>query len=90
MNRKGIVKLGLIATIVIFVALIGGVSYLYQTEITKNNKLQAQVDELTARERITEGKLEASKKKVSELELQLQEAQSRLTAITEELNQEKL
>jgi len=90
MNCKGgIFKILLIVIFVISMAVIGGVAYLYQTEITKNNKLQAQVDELTARGRITEDKLEASNKKVSGLTLQLQEADSRLTSITEELNQEK-
>jgi hypothetical protein len=90
MNCKGsIVKILLIVILIISVALIGGVAYLYQIEISKNNKLQAQIDELTARERITEGKLEAHKKKVSELELQLQEADIRFISITEELGQEK-
>ncbi|MBU0547496.1 MAG: hypothetical protein KJ710_06100 [Candidatus Omnitrophica bacterium] len=90
MNRKGaILKFALIGIIFISVVLIGGVAYLYQIEITKNKKLQAQVDELTARERVTEGKLEDSKKKVSELMLKFQETKGRITAITEELDKEK-
>ncbi|MDD5505944.1 MAG: hypothetical protein PHR73_04230 [Candidatus Omnitrophica bacterium] len=90
MNRKGaILKFVLIGIIALSVVLIGVVTYLYQTEIAKNTKLLAQVDEITAREKITEGKLEASKKKVSELTLMLQEAKDRIAAISEDLDKEK-
>ena len=90
MNRKGaILKFVLIGMIIISVVIIGGVYFLYQTEISKNVKLQAQVDELTAREKITAGKLEDSKKKVSELTLKLQEAKDQLATMTEDLDKEK-
>jgi chromosome segregation ATPase len=90
MNRKGaVLKLSLIITIAISLALIGSLAFLYNSEIAKNIKLRAQVDELTARERIAEDKLEASKKKVSELTLKLQETKDRITTLTEELDKEK-
>jgi myosin heavy subunit len=90
MNRKGaILKFVLIGIIALSVVLIGAVTYLYQTEIAKNTKLLAQVDEITAREKVTEGKLEASKKKVSELTLMLQEAKDRIATISEDLDKEK-
>ena len=90
MNRKGaMMKLVLIGIVIISVVLIGGVSFLYQNEVSKNNKLQAQVDELTAREKITEGKLDTASKKVSELTLKLQETKDRIASITEELDKEK-
>jgi len=90
MNRKGaILQLVLIGIIIISVVLIGGVAYLFQNEVAKNNKLQAQVDEITAREKITSGKLEDSKKKVSELTLKLQEAKDQLATMNEDLDKEK-
>jgi len=90
MNRKGaILKFVLIGIIIISVIAIGGVTYLYQTEVAKNNKLLAQVDEITAREKVTEGKLEVSKKKVSELTLMLQEAKDRIATISDDLDKEK-
>lgn len=90
MDRKGaILKFVLIGIIIISVIAIGGVTYLYQTEVAKNNKLLAQVDEITAREKVTEGKLEVSKKKVSELTLMLQEAKDRIATISDDLDKEK-
>ncbi|MDD5252274.1 MAG: hypothetical protein WC416_00345 [Candidatus Omnitrophota bacterium] len=90
MNRRGAIpKFVLIGLIIVSLVLIGGLSYLFQNEHAKCLKLQAQVDELTAREKITEGKLEESKKKVSDLTLKLQEAKERIASVTEELDKEK-
>jgi len=90
MNRKGgILKFVLIGLIIVSLAVIGGLSYLFQNERIKSEKLQLQVDELTARERIIEDKLEASKKNVSELMIKLQENKDRIATITEELDKEK-
>ncbi len=90
MNRKGaILKFVLIGIIVVLFALSGAVSYLYHSELKKSSQLQAQVDELTARAKVTEDKLEASKKKVSDLTLKLQEAKERISAVTDELDKEK-
>lgn len=90
MNRKGaILNIVLIGLIIVSLVLVGGLSYLFRNERIKCEKLQAQVDELTAREKITEGKLEDSKKKVSELTLKLQETKDRIATITEDLDKEK-
>jgi len=90
MNRKGaILNIVLIGLIIVSLVSIGGLSYLFRNERIKCEKLQAQVDELTAREKITEGKLEDSKKKVSELTLKLQETKDRIATITEDLDKEK-
>ncbi|MDD5281185.1 MAG: hypothetical protein PHC37_00070 [Candidatus Omnitrophica bacterium] len=90
MNRKGaILKFVLIGLIIISLVVVGGLTYLFQNERVKCGRLQAQVDELTAREKVTEGKLEDSKKKVSELTLKLQETKDRIASITEDLDKEK-
>ncbi|MDD5409150.1 MAG: hypothetical protein PHC71_03560 [Candidatus Omnitrophica bacterium] len=90
MNRKGgILKFVLIGLTIVALVVIGGLSYLFQNERIKSEKLQLQVDELTARERIIEDKLEASKKNVSELMIKLQENKDRIATITEELDKEK-
>jgi len=90
MNRKGaILQFVLIGIIIISVVIIGGVFILFQNEVAKSNKLQAQVDEITGREKVTAGKLEDSKKKVSELTLKLQEAKDQLATMTEDLDKEK-
>ncbi|MDD5116310.1 MAG: hypothetical protein PHW98_04520 [Candidatus Omnitrophica bacterium] len=90
MDRKGaMMKFVLIGLIIVFFVISAGLTYLFQNEHAKCLRLQAQVDELTAREKITEGKLEESKKKVSDLTLQLQEAKDRIVSITEDLDKEK-
>jgi predicted RNase H-like nuclease (RuvC/YqgF family) len=90
MNRRGIaLKFVLIGIAAVSLVLVGLFAYLYQSANAKCAQLQAQVDELTARERVTEGKLEASKKQVSELTLKLQEAKSRIDLITEDLENER-
>ena len=90
MGRKGgILKIVIIGLAVVSLVVIGGLSYLFQNERIKSGKLQLQIDELTARERIIEDKLEASKKNVAELMIKLQENKDRIATITEELDKEK-
>ena len=63
MNRKGAIPLPItIGLIVISLVLATGSFYFYQKEHAKNAQLQDQIDELSARQRITEGKLDETKK----------------------------
>ncbi|MDD3345204.1 MAG: hypothetical protein PHO34_02035 [Candidatus Omnitrophica bacterium] len=90
MNRKGtVMKFVLIGIIVVSLGLVGLFAYLYQSDHAKCLRLQAQVDELTAREQITQGKLDASQKKISELTLKLQEAKGRIDVISQDLDKER-
>lgn len=90
MDRKGgILKIVISGLAIVSLVVIGGLSYLFQNERIKSGKLQLQVDELTARERIIEDKLEASKKNVAELMIKLQENKDRIATITEELDKER-
>ncbi|MDD5561206.1 MAG: hypothetical protein PHT50_03630 [Candidatus Omnitrophica bacterium] len=90
MDFKGpILKFILIGLTVISLVFAGVFVHLYQNERLKAEKLQSQVDELTARERVLEDKLEASNKNVAELISKLQESKDRIASIGEELNKEK-
>lgn len=90
MYRKGTIVLPiLIALIIILLSLIGVSFYLYQKEHTQNIQFQDQIVELSQRQRITEGKLEETKKLASELTLRLQEANSKVDSLTKELAQGK-
>lgn len=66
------------------------VSYtLLQKEKTNNLALQDQLEDMGMKQRISEAKLEESKKMISGLEQKLQEAQGRIDGLTSDLNQEK-
>lgn len=90
MNRRGAISLLLlIGFIIISLALAGGAFYLYQKEHAKSIQLQVQIDELTTRQRITESKLEESKKLAAGLQSKLQEAKTKIDSLNSELDQEK-
>jgi len=90
MDRKdGILIPVLIILIIISLALAAGGFYSYQNEHTKSIQLQAQIEGLNTRQRITENKLEETKKKAVEFQLKLQEANAQIDSLTNELAQEK-
>ncbi|MDD5120655.1 MAG: hypothetical protein PHR84_05035 [Candidatus Omnitrophica bacterium] len=90
MNRKGAVLLPiLIVLIIISFALAAGAFYLYQREHAHNIQLQGQIADLENSKRLTEGKLEDSKKMASELQLKLQEIKANISSLTEEFSKEK-
>jgi len=90
MNRKGAIIFPiLIVLIIISLASAGGLLFLYQKEHTHNIQLQGQLSDLESRQRLTEGKLEESKKIATELQLKLQEAKAQVDSLTTELDQEK-
>lgn len=90
MNRKGTVLFPiLVVLIIISLALAAGAFYLYQKEHAQNIQLQGQVTDLENQKRLTEGKLEESKKTAADLQLKLQEAKTKMDSLTDELAQEK-
>jgi uncharacterized coiled-coil protein SlyX len=90
MNRKGSASLIiLIVLIIISLGLGAGAFYLYQQEHAKNIQLQVQIDELTTRQKITEDKLDEAKKQAAEFQLKVEESKVQITALTNELAQEK-
>jgi len=90
MNRRGgISLLLLIGVSLIALAVVGWAFNLYQKEHVKVGQLQAQVDELTVRQKATEEKLAEFKKQATALQLRLQEAKTQIETLTGELDQEK-
>ncbi|MFH1281980.1 MAG: hypothetical protein ABIH91_04635 [Candidatus Omnitrophota bacterium] len=90
MNRNGSIRLlVLIVLFVISLAAAVGVFYLYQKEHAQNVQLQAQIMELENRQRQTVSQLEESKKVATELQLKLQEAESKADSLAGELLTEK-
>lgn len=90
MNRKGTVSVMiLIALIIISLGLAAGASYFYQKEHAKTIQLQEQVDELNTRQRVTEDKLEESKKLAMDFQLKLRAAKTQIDSLTGELAAEK-
>lgn len=90
MNRKGAVSvIILIGLIIISLGLAAGASYFYQREHAKSIQLQEQVDELNTRQRVTEDKLEESKKLAMDFQVKLQAAKTQIDSLTGELAGEK-
>lgn len=79
----------MIVLLIISLSLAGGGFYLFQKERLKAMDLATKVQELTEKERITEAKLEESKKVVNELQAKLQDARDQADKANVELQQEK-
>jgi septal ring factor EnvC (AmiA/AmiB activator) len=79
----------LIVLIVVSLALAGGVFYMLQKERAKNVALQEELDDVKMKQKVTEAKLEESKKTISGLELKVQEAKLQIDKLTTDLQQEK-
>jgi DNA repair exonuclease SbcCD ATPase subunit len=62
---------------------------LLQKERANNLALKDQLEDVVTKERISEAKLEESKKTISALEVKLQESQGRIESLTWDLEQEK-
>lgn len=90
MNSKGKIILPiLIVLIIIFVAAAAFIFNLYQKEYAQNVKLQGQLVELENRQKQTAAQLDESKKNAADLEIQLQEAKTRIDSLAKELGAEK-
>lgn len=79
----------LIVLIIVSLSLAGGGFYLFQRERVKVIGLEEKLEEVTSQKRITEARLEESKKVVGELQTKLQESRDQLDKATIELQQEK-
>ncbi|MCX5703030.1 MAG: hypothetical protein NT066_00805 [Candidatus Omnitrophica bacterium] len=80
----------LIVLILIFLSLAGGGFYLLQKERAKTVELQAQIEEVNTKQRITETKLEESKKLVTEMQFKLEESRSQIAVLNTNLGAEKI
>lgn len=74
---------------VIFLVVLYGSFQLLKKEKAKNLILQEQINDITAKQKITELKLEESKKKVTDLEIVAKDAQLQVDALNSTLEQEK-
>jgi len=79
----------LIVLIIVSLSLAGGVFFLFQKEKARNASLQSELEDLKNLEKITEAKLEESKKTIFDLGNKLQDSKSRIDALTGQLDQEK-
>lgn len=79
----------LIVLIVVSLSLAGGVFYMLQKERAKNVSLQEELDDVKMKQKVTEAKLDESKKTISGLEVKMQEAKIQIDKINNELAQEK-
>lgn len=79
----------LIILLVASLAFAGGSFFLFQKEHTKNLTLTEELEEIKTRQKITETRLEESKKLISDLELKVNEAQTQIEALNKELEDEK-
>jgi myosin heavy subunit len=79
----------LIALIAVSLVLAAAVFYALQQEKSKNLALQAELADVKTAQKISESKLDESKKAISGLELKLREAQAKVDNLTSELEQER-
>jgi hypothetical protein len=74
---------------VIFLVVLYGASQLLKKEKEKNISLQEELNDVKAKQKISELKLEESKSKITELETGVQNAQIQIDSLTSLLDQEK-
>lgn len=79
----------LIVLIVVSLSLAGGVFYMLQKERAKNVSLQEELDDVKMKQKVTEAKLDESKKTISGLEIKMQEAKIQIDKISSEFQREK-
>ncbi|MFA5115111.1 MAG: hypothetical protein WC469_03480 [Candidatus Omnitrophota bacterium] len=81
----------LILVVLVFftLALAGGAYYLLQKERAKSQSLQAELEDLRGKYRVTEAKLEESKKYASEVDDKFKAAQEQVDTLTRQLESEK-
>jgi vacuolar-type H+-ATPase subunit I/STV1 len=80
----------LIVLIFISLVLAGTGFYLFQKERAKNVELQTQLEELNTKQRLTEKRLDESRKMASDLQVQLQENRDQIVKLNSDLQNEKM
>ena len=89
MNKRASTQIiALVVLIVISLAFAGTGFYLLQQERQKSLGLEEKLDEISTKQRITESRLDESKKLIVDLQLKYQEATDRINALTTDLEQE--
>lgn len=79
----------LIIVILVSLGIAGGGFYLYQQEHSRNLNLQNQLDDLTTKQKLTEGKLQEAQRSLATLESKLKDTTSQLDTLSGQLQQEK-
>jgi len=87
-NMKSPVIL-LVGLLVIFLSLAGGAFFFYQQEHAKNVALQAQLEDVKTKQKITEAKLQESQRAVSSLEMKVREAELQVGSLSGQITEEK-
>ncbi|MDD2679547.1 MAG: hypothetical protein PHO03_01920 [Candidatus Omnitrophica bacterium] len=85
-KSKGLV---LIIMLVVALALAGSGFYLFQREHVKNLELTSKVADLSAKQKITEAKLNEAQRTLANLDAKLKDATTQITALTTQLQEEK-
>jgi hypothetical protein len=88
-NRGTAPTIILIILILITLALAGGAFHLFQKEKLKSMALREELQDVRAKEKIIESKLEDSKKELAKMEMQLRESKSQVDFLGSELQSEK-
>jgi uncharacterized protein HemX len=78
----------LIASVFLALALAGGAYYLLQKERGKSATLQVELEDIKGKQKVTELKLEESKKSALDLEAKLKDAQGLIDVLKRKLEQE--
>lgn len=91
MNRRANVPVVIILSVLILISLslAGGGFYLLQKERAKTQDLEQKLEELSAKQRVTETKLKESERLISDLQVKLQDAKSQIGTLSNDLQQEK-
>jgi len=79
----------LVIIILISLGVAGGAFYFYQQEYSRNISLQGKLDELTSKQKVTEGKLLDAQKSIANLEEKLKDTTTQLDTLGLQLQQEK-
>ena len=79
----------LIVLILLSLSLAGGIFYFFRTEQIKTLGLEAKLQELDAKQRLTQARLGEAEKLVADLQLKLGEANSQISTLTNDLQAER-
>lgn len=80
----------LIGVVIISLVLLGTAVFLLQKEKANVQRLQEELDDVRTRQRITETKLDDSKKILADMESQLKSAQNQIANLSSEVQQERV
>lgn len=81
--------IALIVIILVALGVAGGAIYLYQQEHVRSMDLQGKVDDLSAKQRLAEVKLQEAQKSLSDLGAKLKDAIGQIDILTSQVQQEK-